>query len=61
MAMNALQNDAHIEALCAGSRKEQTMQQSQATISMQALSPKEIGVVAGGPEADVGNGITPPR
>ena len=58
--MTALQNDAHIDKLCADNQYEKTTQESLATCRLQPLSQQEISEVAGGPEVDVGNGISPP-
>lgn len=58
--MNALQNDAQMDTLSGDTRYERVAQARLTPRSLHPLSPQEISEVAGGPEVDVGNGISPP-
>lgn len=54
--MDVLFNEIQIDPLLA----ELTIDVGQTTPSARVLSPQEVSAVAGGPEADVGNSVTPP-
>jgi hypothetical protein len=54
--MDAVFNEVQINS----AQSEMTINVGQRSRSMQMLSPQEVSAVAGGPEVDVGNGVSPP-
>lgn len=54
--MDALFNEVQIDPR----RAALTVDVGQTSGSPRVLSPHEVSAVAGGPEADVGSGVTPP-
>lgn len=57
--MNAVQISTDIDGACGNKLPATASQADQASQGLRLLSPQEIGVVAGGPEADVNNGVVP--
>jgi hypothetical protein len=56
--MNAVQID--IDSACGDNMPAAASAASLEVHGLRLLSQQEVGAVAGGPEADVGSGVTPP-
>lgn len=57
--MNTVQIDIDLDSAYANRLTAVASQANPASQGLRLLSPQEIDAVAGGPEADVNNGLTP--
>ena len=57
--MNSVQINIDIDGACGNKLPATASQANQVAQGLRLLSPQEIDAVAGGPEADVNNGLTP--
>ena len=57
--MNTVQIDTDLDGACGNNMPAAASQANQVAQGLRLLSPQEVAAVAGGPEADVNNGVTP--